>query len=98
MAQKLPSLPRRGQQIMSLVLNAVAFGTHSDTGNVDTLAEQLGTTPGRLRSILRKLVNQGYVTIKGKIAENVYPTVAALRWQDPKLSEREAKAILRRLK
>jgi hypothetical protein len=24
---------------------------------------------------------------------NVYPTAAALRWQDPKLSDREAKAI-----
>ena len=38
------------------------------------------------------------LTIEGKVAENVLPTVAALRCQDPKLSEREAKAILRRLK
>jgi hypothetical protein len=98
MARNLPPLTPRGQQIMSLVLNAVAFGTHADIGNVDSLAEKLRTTPGRLRPMLRKLVDQGYLTIEGKMAENVYPTVAALRWQDPRLSEREAKAILRRLK
>jgi DNA-binding IclR family transcriptional regulator len=97
-ARKLPPLTSRGQQIMSLVLNAIAFGTHADIGNVDSLAEKLGTTPGRLRRMLRKLVNQGYLTIEGKVAENVYPTLAALRWQNPKLSEREAKAVLRRLK
>src|SRR5687768_12626528 len=98
MAHKLPALTSRGQQIMSLVLNAVAFGTHADVGNVDSLAEQIGTTSGRLRPMLTKLVDQGYLSIEGKLAENVLPTVAALRWQDPKLSEREAKAILRRLK
>jgi DNA-binding IclR family transcriptional regulator len=98
MPSALPSLTTRSQQIMSLVLNAVAFGTHADIGNVDSLAQKLGTTPGRLRPTLRKLVDQGYLTIEGKVAENVYPTVAALRWQNPKLSEREATAILRGLK
>jgi hypothetical protein len=32
------------------------------------------------------------------VAEPGYPTVAALRWQEPKLSERDNKAILRRLR
>jgi hypothetical protein len=45
--------------------------------------------------MLRKLVDQGYLTIEGKIGENVLPTVAAMRWQDAKSSDREAKAILR---
>ena len=60
--------------------------------------EKLGTTPGRFRPTLRKLVDQGYLTIEGKVAENVYPTVAALRWQNPKLSEREAKRIVAKLR
>jgi len=94
MAAELPPPTPRGQQIISLVLNAVAFGTHGDVGNVDSLAEKLGTAPGRLRPMLRKLVNQGYLTVVGEVAENVYPTVAALRRQDPKLTDREAKAIL----
>src|SRR5688572_27051031 len=96
--KRLPPLSPRGQQIVSLVLNAVAFGTHADLGNVDSLAEKLNTTPGRLRPTLRKLVDQGYLTVKGKVNEQVYPTVAALQRQNPKLSEQEAKAILRRLK
>jgi DNA-binding IclR family transcriptional regulator len=94
MAAELPPLTPRGQQIISLVLNAVAFGTHGDIGNVDSLAEKLGTTPGRLRPMLQKLVNQGYLTVEGDVVENVYPTVAALRWQDPKLTHGEAKVIL----
>jgi hypothetical protein len=49
MARKLPPLTDRGQQIMSIVLNAVAFGTHTNIGNVDSLAKQFKTTPGRLR-------------------------------------------------
>lgn len=98
MPRSLPKLSPRGAQIMSLLLNAVAFGTHGDVGNVDSLAEKLGTTAGRLRPLIRKLAEQGYVTTKGSIAENVFPTVAALRWQNSKLSEREAKAILRRLR
>jgi DNA-binding IclR family transcriptional regulator len=98
MDSALPPLTRRGQQIMSLLLNAVAFGIHDDLGNIDSLAEKLGTTPGRLRAMLRKLVDQGYLTIEGNVAEHVYPTVAALRWQNPKLTEREARAILRALK
>jgi hypothetical protein len=95
---KLVPLTTRGQQVVSALLNAVAFGTHGDVGNVDSLAEELGTTSGRLRPMLRKLADQGYLTIEGKVAENVYPTAAALRWQNPKLSEREAKAIVRGLK
>ena len=98
MTLKLSPLTPRGQQIMSLVMNAVAFGTHADLGNVDSLAEKLRTTPGGLRPTLRKLVDQGYLTIEGKVAENVCPTVAVLRWQDPKLSEREAKRIVAKLK
>ena len=62
------------------------------------MAEKLSTVPARLRSILRKLVDQGYLTVERRVAENVYPTLATLRWQNPKFSEREAKAILRGLK
>jgi hypothetical protein len=95
---KLAPLTERGRQIMSAVLNAVAFGTHAEVGNIDSLAQELGTTSGRLRPMLRKLADQGYLTVESEVAENVYPTVAALRWQNPKLTEREAKAIVRGLK
>jgi hypothetical protein len=74
MAGKLPSLTPRGQQILSLVLNAVAIGTRANVGNIDSVAEQLKTTPGRLRPMLRKLVDQGYLAIVGKIGENGLPT------------------------
>ena len=44
-------------------------------------------TPARLQTIVQKLEGQGWVTVRNDF---VYPTVAALRWQDPKLGEKEA--------
>ncbi len=96
--KSLPPLTPRGREILSTILNAVAFGTHADIGDVDALAEELGTTVGRLRPMLGKLEAMGYLTIEGKVAERVLPTVAAIRWQNPKTSDREAAALVRRLR
>jgi hypothetical protein len=107
-AKNRPRIPRkiktllplsdRGQDIMATLLNSIAFGTHKDVGDVDALAEKLGTTPGRLRPMLRKLEAMGYLTIEGTVAERVLPTVAAIRWQNPRASVREAAAVLKRLR
>jgi hypothetical protein len=72
--------------------------THGDVGYVDALAVKAGYNAWPIRPMLRKLIDDGYLSIEGDIAENVYPTVAALRWQDLKLTPREAKAIVRGLK
>jgi hypothetical protein len=71
MPSTLPPLTPRGQRIMPLVLNAVGFGTHADIGNVDSIADKLGTMSGRLRPMLRRLIDQGYLTVEEKVAENV---------------------------
>src|SRR5687767_9018865 len=79
-----PKLTQRGRQVVALVVNAVAFKTHGDDAEVETLAGELGTTGPRLRPMLRRLADQGWITVEGKLAEFVYPTVTALRWVDPK--------------
>jgi hypothetical protein len=38
-----------------------------------------------------RLAEQGYLTVK---SDFVYPTVAALLWQNPELSEAEARRVL----
>jgi DNA-binding IclR family transcriptional regulator len=91
----LPPLTPRAKQVVNFVVNAVAFGTHDNDGEVGAIAEQLETTEGRLQPILRKLQDQGYLELKGNF---VYPTVAALRRQNPALTERQAANILRRLR
>jgi hypothetical protein len=45
--------------------------------------------------MLHKLEQQGWVTIKHGF---VYPTPAAIRWQNPDLSENEAEKLVRSLK
>jgi DNA-binding FadR family transcriptional regulator len=78
-------------------VNSIAFKTHGDDAELESLAKELGTTGPRLRPMLRRLEAQGWVTVEGKTAEFVYPTVAALRWVNPKLTAREAQALIRRL-
>src|SRR5262245_23966752 len=88
-------LTPRAREVLQLVVNSVALGTHDDDAEIGALAKTIGTTPGRLQSVLKKLVQQGLVTIN---RDFVYPTVAGLRWQNPKVSEREAKAVLKKLR
>jgi DNA-binding FadR family transcriptional regulator len=90
-------LTDRGRQVVSLVVNSVAFKTHGNDAELDTLAKELGTSGPRLRPMLRRLAAQGWLTIEGKSAEFVYPTVQALRWASPMLTPREAAAIVKRL-
>lgn len=91
----LPPLTPRAREIVTAVINAVALGTHDDEAEIGQLAKKLGTTDARLETIVRKLEEQGWLTLKNDF---VYPTVAALRWQNPDLDEREAAKVLRQLK
>ena len=42
----LPRLTKRGREPISYVLNTVAFGTHGDDAELETMAAKLGTTAG----------------------------------------------------
>src|SRR3954464_8235092 len=92
---RLPPLTPRAREMVTYVVNAVALGTHDNDAELGAMAKKLGTTPGRLLPIVRKLQEQGWLTTKNDF---VYPTVAALRWQNPSLSEREAMGVLRKLR
>ena len=61
----------------------------------DEIAKRLKMSPQRLQTILHKLEGQRWLTVKNDF---VYPTVAALRWQNPDLSENAAGKIIRSLK
>ena|SRR5438270_871338 len=91
----LPPLTPRAVQIVNLIVNSVALGTHDNDAEVGAIAKQLGTPPKRLETMLHKLEGQGWVTLTNDF---VYPTVAALRWQNPDLSEKAAAKIIRSLK
>jgi DNA-binding MarR family transcriptional regulator len=91
----LPALTPRARQVLNLVINAVALGTHDNDAEIGAMAKQLGMTQGRLQTVLRKLEEQGWLTVRNDF---VYPTIAALRWQNPELNEREAHELLRQLK
>ena len=92
---KLPPLTRRAREIVNHVINTIALGTHDNEGEVGAIAERLETTPARLQTMLGKLAELGYVKVKGDF---VYPTIAALQWQNPELSDAEAVAVLKRVR
>jgi hypothetical protein len=94
---RLPSLTPTERQIMTFVLNSVALGTFKDTCSVEGIADALGKSPMRLESMLRKLEEKGYVTLKGDTLAWVYPTPEALQAQDESLSPKEAGDIVAKL-
>ena len=93
-AERLAPLTGLARDLYLQVLNRIAFQDYEECCLVDTLAERLGKTPGRLQPAIRKLVELGYVTLEGEIYPVIYPTVEALRHQDPRLSEDDARNIL----
>jgi len=94
---RLPRLTNRGRELVSYVLNTVAFDTHGDDAELETMAKQFGTTAGRLRPTLRSLAAQGWITIEGRSAEFVYPTVEAIRAMNPNIDQAEAAKVVRKL-
>ena len=96
--RKMPPLTTRGRELLSYVVNSVAFDRHSDDAELETMAERLGTTAPRLRRMLDKLQKQGWLTIEGRVSEYVYRTVAAIRWTNPNVSVADAEATIRRVR
>jgi len=97
-AKPLPPLRGVGKQVLDFVMNNVALTSYGECCSVEGIAEHLGRTPGRFLPTLRKLAEQGYITIEGDTYPWVYPTVAALEQQDKTLTQKQAEAILARLR
>ena len=93
--RELPALTPRTKEIVNHVINTVALGTHDNEGEIGAIAERLEMSPARLQTQIGKLVEQGYLTLQRGF---VYPTVAALQWQNPELSEPEARQVLRKVR
>jgi DNA-binding IclR family transcriptional regulator len=80
---------------VNFVINSVALGTHDDEAEIGAMAQELKTKQSSLERMLHKLEEQGWLTIKNDF---VYPTPAALRWQNPDLSENAAEELVRSLR
>jgi hypothetical protein len=93
--KKLPPLTPRTRQVVNYVVNTVALGTHDNDAEIGVVAEGIEMTPARLRTVAEKLAEQGWLKIE---AGFLYPTVEALRWQEPDLSEADARRLLRKLR
>jgi DNA-binding IclR family transcriptional regulator len=97
-ASSLPRLTGLAQQVLIHLLNGIALDQYPDCCSIEEIAAALRKTPGGIRRAVNSLVDKGYASIEGEILEMVYPTVAALRQQDPSLTESAAKGILARIK
>ena len=70
----LPPLTPRAVQIVNLIVNSVALGTHDNDAEIGAIARQLDMTPKRLETMLHKLEGQGWVTLTNDF---VYPSRSA---------------------
>ena len=98
MAKRLKPLTTRGKQIVAYVLTAAGLETCGDDCELETMAKKLGTTGGRLLPMLRKLAAAGWLGIDEGSLTFVYPTVAAIRQQSDRYSQRQAAALVRKLR
>ena len=80
---------------MTFVINTVALGSHDDEAEIGTMANTLGVKTANLQRMVAKLQDQGWLTIKNDF---VYPTSAALRWQNPELTDNAAAKLVRSLR
>jgi DeoR/GlpR family transcriptional regulator of sugar metabolism len=78
---KLGSLTRRGHEILAYVFNPIAFRSHDQNCDLESLAERLGMKPGTLRRTLVKMTQAGLCDGVEGGAEYVYPTVTAIQHQ-----------------
>ena len=92
--KNLPPLTPRARQVVNHVVNTVALGTHDNDAEIGAVAEAIEMTPARLLTVAEKLAEQGWLSIQGGF---LYPTIDALRWQEPDLSEAAARRLLRKL-
>lgn len=102
MAKKKPNLTfkmlkGRAQGIVARLTNSIALHD-KDCCTVDHLADEFETTPGHLRTTLKRLEDAGLITIAGDVTPLVVPTVKLLRHQDRHLSENQAAKLIRQYK
>jgi hypothetical protein len=96
-SQDLPDLSRLEQQVLSHLLTAIELGNYDETAPSDDLAKAFGRNPKPFKRVINQLVRKGYATVSGGMLEMVYPTVAALRNQNPDLSPSHAERVLKKL-
>ena len=88
-----------GRQVLAYLSNNIAFRTYGDCCDLERLAEAFGRSPRGIKSVLRKLTEDGYVEIEqGAALDFVYPTAKGLREMNPSLTESEARQIVKRVR
>lgn len=102
MAKKKPkltfkTLKGRAQDIVMRLTNSIALQDR-DCCTVDDFAEEFKTTPGRLKTTLKRLEEAGLITITGEASELIVRTAKLLRHQDRHLSEDQAAKLIRQYK
>jgi DNA-binding MarR family transcriptional regulator len=102
MAKKKPkltfnTLSGRAQDIVMRLTNSIALH-NENCCTVEHFADEFRTTPGHLKTTLKRLEDAGLVTIAGDVTPLVVPTVKLLRHQDRHLSERQAARLIRQYK
>jgi len=94
----LPPLTGIQRRVLAHVMTSIAFENYGDCCTLEALAEEFKRSPNRFLPTLRKLEAKGYLRIEGETYPQAYPTAAALRKQNPHLSEKEVQRILERIR
>src|SRR3954464_2815584 len=99
MAKKKPkrtfkSLKGRAQDIVTRLTNSIALQDR-DCCTVEDFAEEFKTTPGRLKTTLKRLEEAGLIELIGEETQLVVPTAKLLLHQDRHLTANKAQELIR---
>jgi hypothetical protein len=102
MAKKKPkltfkTLKGRAQDIVIRLMNSIALH-NEDCCTVEGFAQEFHTTPGHLKTTLKRLEEAGLIKVAGDVTPLVVPTAKLLRHQDRHLSEGQAASLIRKYK
>jgi hypothetical protein len=89
--KRLPPLTPAGREILAQVLNSLALANYERLRTIEGLAASLRRSSGRLKPMIRRLDEQGYLSAD---SNGILPTIEAIRSQDPSLSEKDAAKLI----
>ncbi|HZZ26480.1 MAG TPA: hypothetical protein VFE46_00630 [Pirellulales bacterium] len=91
------TLRGRAQQIVTRLMNSIAFHD-GDCCSVEDFAREFKTTPGRLKTTLKRLEEADLVKVQGDLMEQVIPTSKLLQHRDRKLTKQKTARLIRQYK
>jgi predicted transcriptional regulator len=92
----LPELTPVPRQLVTYLVNNLVLGDYDRCCSTEAIAKALRKPETRLKNVIGKLAEQGWLEVERGNSATAYPTLAAVMQLNPSLPADEAKRLLKR--